>query len=142
MKHCVRLIGAFFLKRLDDRMERTGLFYVRFMDDILVLSPTHWQLRKAVKAVNQVLASFRLEKHLDKTFIGRIERRLDFLGYNFSPKGLSVAEKTIEKFLARPVRLYEQEQGEPCGSPLLGLYVRRWVSWVNAGIKSKNLAAR
>ncbi len=31
--------SAFFLKRLDERMERSGLFYVRFMDDILVLSP-------------------------------------------------------------------------------------------------------
>jgi hypothetical protein len=30
---------------------------------------------------------------------------------------------------ARAVRLYEQEQGEPFGSPLLGLYVRRWASW-------------
>ena len=39
-----------------------------------------------------------------------------------------MAEKTIEKFLARAVRRYEQEQEEPCGSPLLGLYVRRWVS--------------
>ncbi len=50
-------------------------------------------------------------------------------------EGLSMAEKTIEKFLARAVRLYEQEQGEPLGSPWLGLYVQRWVSWVNAGLK-------
>jgi hypothetical protein len=35
------LIGAFFLRDLDMRMEKTGLFYVRFMDDILVLAPTH-----------------------------------------------------------------------------------------------------
>ncbi len=32
-------------------MERSGLFYLRFMDDILVLAPTRWRLRKAVKAV-------------------------------------------------------------------------------------------
>ncbi len=44
------LIGAFFLKQLDERMERSGLFYVRFMDDILVLAPTRWRLRKAEKA--------------------------------------------------------------------------------------------
>jgi hypothetical protein len=31
-----------------------------------------------------------------------------------------MAEKTIEKFLARAVRLYELEQEEPFGSPLLG----------------------
>ncbi len=34
-------------------MARSGLFYVRFMDDILVLAPTRWRLRKAVKVVNR-----------------------------------------------------------------------------------------
>jgi len=41
-----------------------------------------------------------------------------------------MAEKTIEKFLARAVRLYEQERGEPFGSPpLLGPYAGRWERW-------------
>jgi hypothetical protein len=43
-----------------------------------------------------------------------------------------MAEKAIEKFLARAVRLYEQEQGEPFGSPRLGSYVRRWERWVRS----------
>ena len=45
-----------------------------------------------------------------------------------------MAEKTIEKFLARAVQLYEQEQEEPFGSPLLRLYVKRWVRWLYSGI--------
>ena len=53
----------------------------------------------------------------NKTFIGRIEKGLDFLGYHFSPEGLSMAEKTLEKFLTRTVRLYEQEREETWGSP-------------------------
>ncbi len=106
------LIGAFFLKQLDQRMARSGLLYVRFMDDILVLAPTRWRLRKAVKAVNEVLGSFCLLKHPDKTFIGRIERGFDFLGYHFGPEGLTLAAKTVENFVARAIRLYEQEPGE------------------------------
>ena len=58
-------------------MARSGLFYVRFMDDILVLAPTRWRLRKAV---NEVLGSLCLLKHPDKTFVGRTERGFDFLG--------------------------------------------------------------
>jgi hypothetical protein len=42
-------------------MARSGLFYIRFMDDILVLAPTRWRLRKAVKAVNEVLGSLRMK---------------------------------------------------------------------------------
>ncbi len=129
------LIGAFFLKQLDDRMERMGLFYVRFMDDILVLSPTRRQLRKAVKAVNEVLGSLRLEKHPYKTFIGRIERGFDFLGYHFSPKGLTAARETLKRFFSRATRLYEQESGEPYGSLRLGLYVKRWLRWLWAGLR-------
>ncbi len=58
-------------------MARSGLFYVCFMDDILVLAPTRWRLRKAV---NEVLGSLGLLKHPDKTFVGRTERGFDFLG--------------------------------------------------------------
>ena len=46
------------------------------MDDILVLSPSRWRLRKAVKVVNQVLTFLKLEKYRDKTFVGKIERNL------------------------------------------------------------------
>ena len=103
-------------------MERSGLFYVRFMDDVPVLAPTRGRLRKAV---NEALGSLDLLKHPNKTFIGRIKRGFDFLGYQFRPGQLSVAQKTMEQFVARAVRLYEQEPGEALPSARLGLYVRR-----------------
>ena len=55
------------------------------MDDILVLAPTRWTIRKAVKVVNGMLGSLGLEKHPDKTFIGRIERRFDLPLLSFRP---------------------------------------------------------
>ena len=115
-------------------MEASGLFYVRFMDDILVLAPTRWRLRKAVKAVNEVLGSLCLLKHPDKTFIGRIERGFDFPGYHFGPAGFTVAAKTIEQLVARAIRLCEQEPGEACASSRFGLYVWRWSGWAGAGL--------
>jgi len=72
------ILGAFFLTELDDALGSLGLFYVRYMDDILVLAPTRWKLRHAVKVVNQGLASLRLEKHPEKTLIGRIESGFAF----------------------------------------------------------------
>ena len=118
---------------MDDALERLGLFSGRYMDDILVLAPTRWKLRQAVKVVNQVLASLRLDKHPDKTFIGSIAKGFDFLGYHFSPKGLRVAIKTVANFVARMRQLYEHEPGEKVSSRL-GAYVRRWVRWVTAGV--------
>ncbi len=60
------LMGALYLKPLDDRMAELGCFYVQFMDDWVILAPTRWKLRKAIKAVNGVMAELRVEKHPDK----------------------------------------------------------------------------
>ncbi len=128
------VLGAFFLKVLDEQIERLGLFYVRYMDDILVLAPTRWWLRKAVKVLNRVFATLRLEKHPDKTFIGKIERGFDFLGYHFSPMGLRVATGTMVRFIEHAIRLYEQEPGEPCGPSRLGAYVKHWAAWAKGGL--------
>ena len=116
-----------------------GLFYIRYLDDILVLAPTRWKLRRAVQVLNQTLQSLKLEKAPDKTFIGRIERGFDFLGYHLHQGRLSLAEKTVEKFAERARRLYERERGKQhCFSPL-GKYVRRWVAWAYAGIGGAEL---
>ena len=136
------LIGAFFLGDLDARMAKSGLFYVRFMDDILVLAPTRSKLRGAVRAVNEVLASLRLEKHPDKTFIGKIERGFDFLGYRFGYRVLELAEATIERFIEQATRLYEQGRRERVKAPLLGRYVRRWLGWAIGGFADLHGGAR
>jgi len=106
------LMGALYLKLVDDRMAGLGCFYVRYMDDWVILAPTRWKLRQAIKAVNQVMANLLVEKHPDKTFIGRISRGFDFLGYWFSPPGLGIARKTVGRCLEKISQLYEQ------GAPL------------------------
>ena len=92
---------------------------------------------KAVKAVNEVLGSLCLLKHPNKTFIGRIERSSDFLGYHSGPEGLILAAKTIEQFIAGAIRLYEQEPGEVSASSRFGSYVRRWLGECIAGDREK-----
>ena len=128
------VMGAFSLGSVDQALGKRGLLYVRFMDDIVVLAPTRWKLRAAVKALNQALGALRLTKHPGKTFIGRIEKGFDFLGYHFSPQGLTLARQTIENFLERVIRLYEQEPGDDLVPARLGAYVRRWRRWSAAGL--------
>ncbi len=128
------LLGAFYLLDLERNMERLDVKYVRYLDDILILAKTRWKLKKAIKVLNQTFDELKLEKHPEKTSIGRIEKGFDFLGYHISPEGLSIAKKTVENFISRATRLYEQEPREPYGSYRLGLYVKRWVRWVGAGL--------
>jgi hypothetical protein len=123
-------MGALYLKPLDDRMAALGCFYVRFMDDWVVLAPTRWKLRRAIKAVNEEMAALRVEQHPDKTSIGRIGRGFDFLGYWFSTAGVGVAKKTIDRMWEKVSRLYEQGVDDVG----VGTYLRRWVRWVRSGI--------
>jgi len=128
------LIGAFFLHELDLAMSRLGLFYVRFMDDILVLAPSRWKLRRSVKMLNKVLSSLKLEKHPKKTFIGRIKKGFDFLGYHFGTDGLRIAATSLQHFVDHVIRLYEQNPGESFDKSRVGLYVKRWLRWSRAGL--------
>jgi autotransporter-associated beta strand protein len=113
-------------------MAQSGLFYVRFMDDILVLAPTRWKLRRAVRVVNEQRPALDLEQHPDKTFIGRIAKGFDFLDYHFDGAGMTVARATVERFVEHTTRLSEQERRTPHGPALLGRYVRRWMGWCGA----------
>ena len=102
------------------------------MDDWVILSPSRWKLRKAIAIVNQLLEKLKVKQHPHKTFIGRIRRGFDFLGYRFSPSGLGIAQPTVTRFLERARRLYEQ------GADAIRIdeYVRRWWKWVRGGIDS------
>lgn len=94
-----------------------------------MLSPTRWKLRRAVRLVNRVLTGLRLEKATEKTFIGRVERGFDFLGYRLSPDGITVADATWKRFCERALRLYEREPESLEGLPSVGC-VRQTVAWL------------
>ncbi len=92
----------------------------------VVLAPTRWKLRQVNRVMNELL----VEQHPDKTFIGRIVRGFDFLGYWFSPSGLGVAGKTVARMLKRVSRLYEQGADDE----RIETYVWRWWLWVISGV--------
>jgi hypothetical protein len=75
-------------------------------------------------------AELKVEQHPDKTFIGRISRGFDFLGYVFSPTGLEVAPRAVEHCVERVSQLYER------GADLvrIGAYVRCWKRWARSGL--------
>ena len=70
------LLGALYLTPLDRRMDRLckrkGLVgYVRYMDDIVLLARTRWELRRAIAALHEEIATLGLHLHRIKRFIGR-----------------------------------------------------------------------
>jgi len=131
------LMGALYLQPLDERMERLGVFYARFMDDWVVLAPTRWKLRAAIREVNEVMARCKVKQHPAKTYIGRVGNGFDFLGYAFSPAGLGVAARSIGHLAAHVTQLYEQG----ADSCRIGDYVQRWWEWLEAGLVAERQEA-
>jgi RNA-directed DNA polymerase len=132
-------LAALYLKALDDQLSRQpGLYYVRYMDDILILSKTRWQNRRAIKVLNQTFNRLKLKQHPAKTFIGKLEHGFDFLGYHFSRQPLQLAAATVSKHVETLHRLYEQQIRKKASSAelakVLGQYRQRWRRWCTAGL--------
>lgn len=130
------LIASFYLVELDNEMAQQPVFYRRYMDDIIVLSPSRGKLRKAIKTINQTFDRLKLKQHPDKTFIGRITKGFDFLGYQFGQEKLTVSPRTLTNHLRRLTQLYEQKKHLPNWQVLLDDYRRHWITWVYSGIES------
>jgi len=86
------------------------------------------------RVLNHTFNELKLEKHPDKTLIGRLDRGFDFLGYHFHPQGLTVAKNTLMRFVERATRLNEQEWAGRVPPGSLGAYLIRWLRWVIARV--------
>ncbi len=118
-------LGALYLKPLDEVMAKEPVFYQRYMDDWVFLSPSRWKLRHAIKRMHACLEALELPLHPLKTEMGRISKGFDFLGYHLSPTQLTLASKTYDNCVDHVHRLYEQ-QATP---RLIVTYLQRFIRW-------------
>lgn len=139
------LLAGFHLYEMDASFaKQKGIRYLRFMDDIIILCKTRWQLRRAVAKLNHFLNAYELEQHPEKTFIGKVAKGFDWLGYSYNDKGLiRLASKTVQHFFSKLHRLYEQAHRlhwlkEQYKQRVVD-YIQRWVQWICSGIN--NIAA-
>jgi hypothetical protein len=131
------LLAAFHLLVVDQAFcACPHLVYVRYMDDFLLFAKTRWHLRRAVKQLNQFLASYGFEQHPDKTFIGKVDKGFDWMGFLFTADGCTaVAPRALANHLTKLRRLYEQARYTTRANRLrrVAEYRARWTAWVTAG---------
>ena len=87
-----------------------------------------------MKTINRGFAQPGVQKRPGKTFVGWINRGFGFLGYRFGEGPLGLAEKTIDNFLEKCSRLYEQKGHLPRWEEALESYCKRWWCWCTAGL--------
>ncbi len=92
------MLGALYLEELDVGMGKNSSFYIRYMDDIIVMAKNKWSFRRFIRKVNRTFDKLNLSKAEDKTFIGKIEKGFDFLGFHFHMEGMTISKKSVRKF--------------------------------------------
>ncbi|MBB4820626.1 hypothetical protein HNP29_004021 [Pseudomonas alcaligenes] len=103
------LIGATLLHHVDsDLAGRSGILYVRYMDDFLLLSRRRWPLRRAIARLQGYFAEGGFSVHPGKTQLGRTAKGFDWLGAWFTPDGVGIAPRALHNHRERRARLYER----------------------------------
>ena len=124
------LLAAFHLYEVDAHFARQPhLYYARYMDDFFIVTRTRWQLRKAVRELNQFFSRYGFTRHPDKTFIGPSRKGTDWMGYWLTDQGVrSVVPRALDNHRTRLHRLYEQTRHLRANVQAARVvkYVRRW----------------
>ena len=62
--------------------------------------------------MHEAIAAFHFSLHPKKTFIGRVERGFDRLGFRISPDSLSRSEESVRRMEETVRRFYEQDSSD------------------------------
>ena len=129
------LLGAVMLTPLDNAMaammRKESIFYIRYMDDLVVLAKTRHSFRRTIKRIHEIMHSLQLQLHKKKRFIGKVSAGFDFLGYIVRPgRRLRPSAESLRRLTTRFHRLYEQG----ASSQRLWCYVERWCGWLWGGL--------
>jgi len=127
--------GALYLSALDEAFaHRDGIFYRRYMDDIIILIDSERRYRRAKKRLFKILQTLRLQISPHKTRMGKLAPGFHFLGVDFevprSPQrktqvSMTVHRRTCCRVLDR-VKAMRQDAVHPAR---IQRYLIHWATW-------------
>ncbi len=128
------LCSNIMLNELDQELERRGIRFVRYADDMLLFAKTKRSAERMLKHILPFIeGKLRLKVNREKTVVAYIGK-IKFLGYGFYPTKdgikLRVHAKSISKMKARVKELTTRSNG--LGYELLKLKLKQFiVGWTN-----------
>lgn len=96
------------------------------------------------QTTESIFVSYGFEQHPDKTFIGKVDKGFDWMGFLFTANGCSaVAPRALSNHAMKLRRLYEQARR---GDLVKGLrrvveYRARWVGWADGRLPVREVGS-
>ncbi|EDN72709.1 hypothetical protein BGS_0664 [Beggiatoa sp. SS] len=78
------------------------------------------------------LKALSLQTHPDKTYIGKADKGVSFLGFSIRPTGLTVSDAALSRRDQKLAQLYSPR----ASNRRIGLYLARWIGWASIAIAS------
>jgi hypothetical protein len=122
------ILAEFYLADLDQKFtseqSHQHFHYQRYADDILLLARSNHALKRGIKTIRRILSKHGLGTRYKKTFVGRLNQVVTYLGYRVFPNGtVGVSRESIAK--RRLNELQRKAQGATEGE--LCSYKKRWL---------------
>jgi RNA-directed DNA polymerase len=92
------LLGNMVLNYLDWQLDAAGCKFARYADDLVILCKSASQAENALTLAKNILADLGLECSPEKTKTSTVKSGFQFLGFNISSRGVTIREKSREKF--------------------------------------------
>jgi hypothetical protein len=132
------LIGGAFLWWTDQYFSgRPGLFYIRYMDDFLMLSDRRWPIKRGLRDLSRFFALSGFERHPDKTQTGSVSKGFDWCGVQFGSDPPRISDRSLRNYHEKREALRKQclrNRTDP--EVRLQQYDRHWQRWAYAILRS------
>jgi len=96
-----QLFANIYLNELDEfvKYELREKYYVRYMDDFLILNESKYKLHKVKDKIELFLSSIKLKFHPKKVNIFPVRLGVDFLGYRIFRDYRLIRKSTVKRFI-------------------------------------------
>lgn len=95
------VLSNIYLMKMDSRIERETVFYIRYSDDILAFFEDAEKAETYRKQLSLYLEELGLELNEKKTRIVSFDEGFEFLGYQFDQKGKAIPKKAEDQLAER-----------------------------------------
>lgn len=93
------LLANIVLNQFDHELEKAGYKFVRYADDFIIFCKTRQEAEAALDFAKDILEKkMELELSPEKTKVVQAKEGFDFLGFHFNHRGITIREKSVEKF--------------------------------------------